>query len=91
MTAKKKTLCVGRYLVDVPAEADVSFSGSMLDGFDIVANKESESAFRQRIGEREAEIAALRSRRERRLRRGHGDSTRFKHSRYGRTDVHLWA
>ena len=61
MTAKKKTLCVGRYLVDVPAEADVSFSGSMLDGFDIVANKESESAFRQRIGEREAEIAARRA------------------------------
>ena len=58
MTAKKKTLCVGRYLDDVPAESDISFSGSMLDGFDIVANEESESAFRHRVNEREAEIAA---------------------------------
>jgi len=56
MTAKKKTVCVGRFLVDVPAESEVSFSGSMLHGFDIVTNQESESAFRKRIDEREAEI-----------------------------------
>ena len=61
MTANMKTLCVGRYLIDVPAKSEVSFSGSMLNGFDIVTNKETESAFRKRVEEREAEIVAQRA------------------------------
>jgi len=58
VTAEKKTLCVGRYLIDVPAKSEVSFTGIMLNGFDIVTNKETETAFRKRVEEREAEIAA---------------------------------
>jgi hypothetical protein len=56
MTEKKKTVCVGRYLVDVPAQADVSLSGAMLDGFEIEAIKEDEKSFRDRVAAREAEI-----------------------------------
>ena len=56
MTENMKTVCVGRYLVDVPGEAEVGFSGSMLDGFDIVTREEDEAAFRRRIAGREAEI-----------------------------------
>lgn len=58
MTEKRKTVCVGRYLVDVPAQAEVSLSGGMIDGFDIETTEESEAEFRRRIDRREAEIAA---------------------------------
>jgi hypothetical protein len=58
ITMTKKTVCVGRYLVDVPAKAAVSLSGSMLDGFDIARVEESEAAFRERVAAREAEIRA---------------------------------
>ncbi len=60
MTANLKTLCVGRYLIDVPAKSEVSYSGSMLNGFDIVTNMETEAAFRKRVKEREAALAAHR-------------------------------
>jgi hypothetical protein len=58
MTEKMKTVCVGRYLVDVPARAVISFSGLMLDGFEIATVEESETEFRERIAAREAEIKA---------------------------------
>lgn len=58
MTEKRKTVCVGRYLVDVPEQAEVSLSGGMLDGFDIQAVEESADTFRERVAAREAEVAA---------------------------------
>jgi hypothetical protein len=58
MTEKIKTVCVGRYLVDVPAQAETELSGGVLDGFDIDTVEESEKAFRERIAAREAEIRA---------------------------------
>jgi hypothetical protein len=58
MTEKMKTVCVGRYLVDVPAGAQVSFSSAILDGFSVDTIEESEAEFRQRVAAREAEIAA---------------------------------
>jgi hypothetical protein len=58
MTARKKTVCVGRYLVDVPVQAEVELSGGMLDGFDIATVEESEAAFRSRLAEREVELRA---------------------------------
>lgn len=53
-----RTVCVGRYLVDVPVEAHVSFSGGVLDGFSVDSLAESKTEFLQRIVAREAEIAA---------------------------------
>jgi hypothetical protein len=58
MTAAKKTVCIGRYLVDVPAQSEVSFSGALLDSFAIDTTEESDAAFRDRIAAREAEISA---------------------------------
>jgi hypothetical protein len=58
MTEKRKTVCVGRYLIDVPAHAEVSLSGAMLDGFEIETIEESDSAFRARVEAQEAEITA---------------------------------
>lgn len=56
MTENVKTVCVGRYLVDVPAQAEVSLSGGMLGGFDVSTREEGETAFRERIAAREAEL-----------------------------------
>jgi hypothetical protein len=60
MTEKMKTVCVGRYLVDVPVLAEVSYSGSMLDGFEIATVEESEAAFRERVAARETELKTRR-------------------------------
>jgi hypothetical protein len=59
MTEKMKTVCVGRYLVDVPAQAEVSFSGAIIDGFSVDTLEESDAEFRERVAAREAEIKAL--------------------------------
>lgn len=58
MTEKMKSVCVGRYLVDVPAQAEVSLSHEMIDGFDVTTVDESEAVFRERLASREAEIQA---------------------------------
>lgn len=58
LTEKMKTVCVGRFLIDLPSEAEVSFSGTALDGLDVDTLSETEAVFRQRLGAREAEISA---------------------------------
>lgn len=57
MTEKMKTVCVGRYLVDVPGHAEVNLSGEMIAGFRIETVEENEDAFRKRMAEREADLA----------------------------------
>lgn len=57
MTEQMKTVCVGRFLIDVPVHAQVSLSRDMLDGFSIETVEETEGAFRARVAEREREIA----------------------------------
>ena len=66
MTEHMKTLCVGRFLVDVPAHAEVRFSHEMIDGFAINTVEESEAAFRKRLAAREAGIGSYESATERR-------------------------
>jgi hypothetical protein len=58
MTENMKTVCVGRFLVDIPSQAAVSLSREMIDGFDIDSVEEDEAEFRKRIAAREEEIAA---------------------------------
>jgi hypothetical protein len=58
MTEKMKTICVGRFLVDVPSQAEVSLSREMMDGFDIDTVEEDEASFRERVAARETEITA---------------------------------
>jgi Tle cognate immunity protein 4 C-terminal domain/Tle cognate immunity protein 4 N-terminal domain len=58
MTEKMKTVCVGRYLIDVPDRSEISLSHERIHGFAIETVEESESEFRQRIAEREADIEA---------------------------------
>jgi hypothetical protein len=58
MTEKMKTVCVGRFLVDLPVHARVGLSHEMIDGFAIATVEESEPAFRARLAAREAAIQA---------------------------------
>jgi hypothetical protein len=60
MTETMKTVCVGRHLVDVPAQAVVSMSDARIDGFAIQTTEESEAAFQKRLAGREAEIGTAR-------------------------------
>lgn len=59
MTEKMKTVCVGRFLVDIPSQAEVILSREMIDGFDIDSVEEDEADFHKRVASREAEIAAV--------------------------------
>lgn len=56
MTEKMKTVCVGRFLIDVPANAEVSLGRAFIDGFDIEVEAETEQAFAKRVAAREAEL-----------------------------------
>jgi len=58
MTEKMQTVCAGRMLIDLPAEAQYSFFGEKISGFSIGASKESAEAFNARLAQREAEIRA---------------------------------
>jgi hypothetical protein len=57
LTNGMKTICVGRYLVDVPAKANVALSSEQLAGFEIQTIEEDETTFRARLAARVAEIA----------------------------------
>lgn len=58
MTYKMKTVCVGRFLIDVPDEAQISLSQARIDGFDISAFDETEEEFQKRLADREVQISA---------------------------------
>ncbi|WP_332875680.1 T6SS immunity protein Tli4 family protein [Massilia sp. S19_KUP03_FR1] len=63
MSKHMKTVCVGRFLVDVPANAQVSLSRASVEGFDIVnLGAESREKFSARVAAREAEINARKNR-----------------------------
>lgn len=58
MTQKMKTVCIGRFLLDLPQEAQVELSNPNIDGFHISTIKESAEDFQRRVVTREAEIKA---------------------------------
>jgi hypothetical protein len=57
MMKELKTVCVGRFLIDLPIDAQVSISHGAVDGFDITTfPNESEQDFLVRISKRELEL-----------------------------------
>ena len=58
MMGQKQTVCVGRFLVDVPTAAEFSVSGERILGFAIDTIEENEAAFAERLATREVEIRA---------------------------------
>jgi hypothetical protein len=57
MTKQLKTICAGRFLIDLPADAQVSLAHVSIDGFDITTYpSETDQDFAERVHQREAEI-----------------------------------
>lgn len=56
MSEKIKTVCVGRFLIDMPEEAQVELARARIHGFDISAFEESTEEFQSRLAQREEEI-----------------------------------
>lgn len=58
MSNKMKTVCVGRLLIDVPADARVMMKMASIDGFDVTRHEETPDQFARWISERETKLAA---------------------------------
>lgn len=58
IAGKMKTVCAGRFLIDMPEDAQVELSKARIDNFDIAAFEEPEAEFRTRVTEREKQITA---------------------------------
>jgi hypothetical protein len=56
MREQKKTVCVGRFLVDVPTQASMSMAHEMIGGFDVETIEETEEEFHAHVAAREAYI-----------------------------------
>lgn len=60
MTDKMKTVCVGRFLVDLPVEAQVNIQSGFVGGFDIESSdSETEEEFDARLNELESHVTAM--------------------------------
>lgn len=61
---KMKTMCVGRFLIDVPADADVSYRGAMIAGWSIATYaNETDEEFAARVEKKEAHLLGERNKR----------------------------
>ena len=56
LTKKMKTVCVGRFVIDLPASAQVELSGARIDGLMVSTFIETDHAFQERIAQREAQL-----------------------------------
>jgi hypothetical protein len=58
MIAKMKTVCVGRFLIDMPEDAQIALRSASIDSFNIAVFGELAEEFQGRLNEREAQIRA---------------------------------
>lgn len=58
MTEKMKTVCVGRYLIDLPEEAVLRMKMPQVDGFDIARREETTTQYLAWLSQREAALGA---------------------------------
>lgn len=58
LTRNMKTLCIGRFLIDLPQETRFELRGPRIDGFDISSFDEPEADFQARVAQREAQLRA---------------------------------
>ena len=58
LTRTMKTVCIGRFLIDLPGETQFALRGPRINGFDISSFEESEANFKERLAKREAQLRA---------------------------------
>lgn len=61
---KMKTVCVGRFLLDVPEDATVSYRGASLSGWELSSWLEGDDAFLDRLASLEAKLRMEKNRRD---------------------------
>lgn len=54
---KMKPMCVGRFLIDVPADAEISYRGAMISGWSIATYEETDEQFATRVEKKEAKLS----------------------------------
>ncbi len=54
---KMKPMCVGRFLIDIPADAEVSYRGAMIAGWSISTYDETDEQFAARVEKKEAQLS----------------------------------
>lgn len=55
---KMKTMCAGRFLIDVPADAEVSYRGAMIAGWSIATyDDETDEQFAARVEKKEVQLS----------------------------------
>lgn len=58
MTGKMKTVCVGRFLIDLPAEATVRLRRGYIGGYDVAStDRETDDEFAERLAQLENELS----------------------------------
>ncbi len=57
LTSRMKSVCVGRFLIDVPAEARISLRLASVDGFEITRLAEPIETFKSRLSDRESRLS----------------------------------
>jgi len=60
---KMKPTCVGRFVIDLPADAEVSYRGAMVAGWSIVTYEETDEQFTARLEERENQLSGQKNER----------------------------
>lgn len=60
---KMKPTCVGRFVIDLPADAEVSYRGAMVAGWSIVTYEETDEHFTARLEERENQLSGQKNER----------------------------
>ncbi|MCC2955443.1 hypothetical protein LK542_07430 [Massilia sp. IC2-477] len=58
ISGRMKTVCVGRFLIDMPEGIQIGWGQARIDGFDVSAFDETAGEFQKRIADREAEVRA---------------------------------
>lgn len=56
MTEKMKTVCVGRFLIDMPAAAQIELTRPNIDGFEMTVFSETTEEFERRLADREMQV-----------------------------------
>lgn len=91
LTKQMRTVCVGRFLVDLPAGMDFTYSHTFINGFWVETFREDAEAFAARLAARETEInAALNERGKKNMEKVdlvEGGELNGKIFKFGRTTV----
>lgn len=56
LSDKMKSVCVGRFLIDLPQDTEVELTRARIDGIELAAFHETSEEFQKRLADREAEI-----------------------------------